>query len=81
MILIVHKWYRVAVVRVYERKRRNRITGHIELIDPKEGSFDLCFVDSIIRIAHILPPTPHNQCSVVQDLYDGDMYLRLHHIR
>jgi hypothetical protein len=81
MILIMHEWYRVAVVRVYERKRRNRTTGHIELIAPKEGSFDLCFVDSIIRIAHILPPTPHNRCSVVQDLYDGDMYLRLHHIR
>ena len=80
MISIENEWYRLAVVRIYEQKRRNKITGHIELVAPKDGCFDLCFVDSIIRIAHILPPTRHVTRSIVQDLYDGDMYLRLHHI-
>lgn len=81
MVLIGHEWHRLAVLRVYERKRRNKTTGHIELVAPKDGCFDLCFVESIIRIAHILPPTCHTTHPVVQDLYDGDMYLRLHHIR
>ena len=81
MISIAQEWRRLAVVRTYERKRRNRMTGCIELIAPKEGHFDLCFVESVIRIAHILPPTRHTTRSVVQDLYDGDMYLRLHHIQ
>ena len=81
MIFVAREWRRLAVVRIYERKRRNRTTGHIELVAPKDGRFDLCFVDSFIRIAHILQPTPHNPCLVVQDLYDGDMYLRLHNIK
>jgi len=45
------------------------------------GCFDLCFVESVVRVAHILPPTRYTTRSVVQDLYDGDMYLRLLHIR
>jgi len=57
------------------------MTGCIELIAPKAGRFDLCFVKSVIRVAHILPPTRYTTRSVVQDLYDGDMYLRLHHIQ
>lgn len=80
MILVAGEWHRVAVVRIYEQKRRNKTTGHIEILTPKDGSFDLCFVESTIRIAHILPPTRHTTRSIVQDLYDGDMYLRLHHI-
>ena len=81
LILVGDEWYRLAVVRIYEQKRRNKITGHIELIPPKAGHFDLCFVDSVIRVAHILPPNSHTSRSVVQDLYDGDMYLRLHSIQ
>ena len=81
MISIADEWRRLAVVRIYGRKRRNKITGYIELLDPKDGCFDLCFVESFIRIAHILPPTRHNGRSTVQDLYDADMYLRLHHIQ
>jgi len=81
MILIAHEWYRFAVVKMYEQKRRNKLTGHIELVTPGDERFDLCFVDSIIRVAHILPPTSHTTHSVVQDLYDGDMYLRLRHIQ
>lgn len=81
MIMIAQEWHRLAIVRIYERKRRNEVTGHIELIAPQDGCFDLCFVESVVRIAHILPPTRHNPRSVVQDLYDGDMYLRLHCIK
>ena len=81
MISIEHEWYRLAVVRIYKRKRRNKITGHIELVAPKDGCFELCFVESVIRVAHILPPTDHTAHSVVQDLYDGDMYLRLYCIQ
>jgi len=57
-----------------------QITGHIELVHPKAGYFDLCFVDSIICVAHILPPTSHTPHSVIQELYDGDMYLWLHDV-
>ena len=80
MILIGGEWYCLAVVRIYKQRRWNKLTGHIELIAPKDGSFDLCFVESIIRIAHILQPNPHAANSIIQDLYDGDMYLRLLHI-
>lgn len=81
MILIEHEWYRLAVVRIYKRNRRNKVTGHIELTAPKDGCFDLCFVESIVRAAHILPPTSRDPRSVVQDLYDGNMYLRLHNVQ
>lgn len=81
MISVSCEWYRLAVVRIYEQKQRNKTTGHIELVAPKDASFDLCFVESIVRIAHILLPTGHITHSIVQDLYDGDMYLRLHHIK
>ena len=81
MISIGEKWHRLAVVRTYERRQWNRTTGCIELTAPKAGCFDLCFVESVIRVAHILPLTRYTKHSVVQDLYDGDMYLRLHHIQ
>ena len=70
----------VAVVKPFIRKPRNKITGYIEL-EVKEGEFEFCSVESIIRTVHILPPTPHNQRFVVQDLTDGDMYLRLVHFK
>ena len=81
MISVAHDWHRLAVVRIYEQKRRNKVTGHIELVAPKDRVFDLCFVESLVRIAHILPPTDDTARSIVQDLYDGDMYLRLHRIQ
>jgi hypothetical protein len=81
LISVANEWYRLAVMRIYEQKRRNKVTGHIELVSPKAGCFDLCFVDSIVRVVHVLPPTSHTPRSVVQDLYDGDMYLRLHSLQ
>ena len=81
MILIAHKWHCLVAVRIYEPKCQNKITGHIELVAPRDRCFELCFVESIVQIAHILPPSHNTVRSVVQDLYDGDMYLRLHHIQ
>jgi hypothetical protein len=81
MISVACEWYRLALMIIYKQKRRNKVTGHIELVALKAGCFDLCFVDSIVRVAHILPPTSHTLRSFVQDLYDGDMYLRLHSIQ
>jgi len=69
--------FRIIIARTYKKRRRNRITGYIELGEPSNGSFDFYFVDSVIRSVHILPPTDGNDSYVVQDLYDGDMYLRL----
>jgi len=71
----------VAIIKAFTRKPRNKLTGYIELEEPKEGHFEFCFVDSIIRTVHILPPTPHNHRFVVQDLTDGDIYLRLIHLK
>jgi hypothetical protein len=73
--------FRVAIVKPFTRKPRNKITGYIELEEPKEGTFEFCFIESIIRTVHILPPTPHNHWYVVQDLTDGDIYLRLLHFK
>lgn len=81
MVSVARDWHRLAVVRIYEQRRRNKVTGHIELVAPKDGYFDLCFVESVVRVAHLLPPTEDTTRSTVQDLYDGDMYLRLHHIQ
>jgi len=81
MVSVVRDWHRLAVVRIYKQKQRNKVTGHIELVAPSDGCFELCFVESVVRIAHILPPTSYTTRSIVQDLYDGDMYLRLHHIQ
>jgi len=70
----------VAIIKPFTRKPRNKITGYIEL-EVQEGYFEFCFIESIIRTVHILPPTPHNHRFVVQDLTDGDMYLRLTHVK
>lgn len=68
----------VAIVKPFTRKPRNKITGYIEL-EGMEGKFEFCFIESIIRTVHILPPTPHNPRFIVQDLTDGDIYLHLSH--
>lgn len=69
--------FRIIIARTYKKRGRNKITGHIELDGPPDGSFDFYFLDSVIRSIHILPPTNSNTRYVVQDLHDGDMYLRL----
>ena len=79
-VCIDNTTFGVAIIKSFTRKPRNKITGYIEL-EVKEGVFDFCFVESIIRTVHILPPTPHNHRFVVQDLTDGDMYLRLAHFK
>ncbi|KAF9789540.1 hypothetical protein BJ322DRAFT_1177836 [Thelephora terrestris] len=46
MILVEREWYRLAVVRIYKRNRRNKVTEHIELTAPKDGCFDPIFSSS-----------------------------------
>lgn len=77
MLRIGDTWYHLGIVRKYRKKGRNKITGYIELWDAREGEYEIIFIDSIVRYAHILPATSTNKFLVVQDLYDPDMYLRL----
>jgi len=70
--------FRIIIAQTYKKQSsRNLITGYIELDGPPDGSFDFYFLDSVIRAVHILLPTSSNNRYIVQDLYDGDMYLRL----
>jgi len=80
-ICIDNTTFGVAIVKPFTRKPRNKITGYIEVEGAKKGNFELCFIESIIRTVHILPPTPHNHHFIVQDLTDGDIYLRLSHFK
>ena len=69
--------FRILVARTYRRKGRNSTTKYIELVGPPNGCFDFYFLDSVICSVHILPPADGKGRYIVQDLYDGDMYLRL----
>ena len=76
-ICVAKQVFRIIIARTYKKRGRNQVTGYIELDGPSDGSYDFYFLDSIIRSVHIIPPTTTNNKHVVQDLYDGDMYLRL----
>ena len=76
-IRLEERTFRIFVARTYRRKGRNDTTGYIELARPPDGCFDFYFLDSVIRSVHILPPADGKGRYIVQDLYDGDMYLRL----
>lgn len=76
-ICLDEKTFQILVARTYKKRGRNKITGYIELDGAPDGSFDFYFLQSVIRSVHILPPTSTNSRYTVQDLYDGDMYLRL----
>lgn len=68
----------IVVVKEFKTLRpQNRITSYIELDVPNLEPFQFIWQDSIIRVTHVMPPTPDNPRYVVQDLFDGDMYLRL----
>ena len=74
---LVGRTYRVLVVWTYKKRGRNKLTGYIELNGVPDGRIDLYFLETITCTVHILPPTDSNNQYVVQDLYDGDMYLHL----
>lgn len=76
-ILLADRVFRIIMARTYKKRGRNKFTGYIELDGPSSGSFDFYFLESVIRSVHILPPTNSNKRYTVQDLHDGDMYLRL----
>ena len=71
----------IAIIKPFTQKPQNKIVGYIELEETKEGSFEFCFIESIIQTVHILPPTLHNHWFTVQDLTDGDIYLHLSHFK
>jgi len=66
----------LAILQPFTQKQRNKVTGYIELEEVSGGRYEFCFVESIIRAVHIIPPTPQNSRFVVQDLVDSDAYLR-----
>jgi hypothetical protein len=74
---VADQTFRIIIGRTYKKKGRNKVTGYIELDRAPEATFDFYFLESVIRTVHVLPPTKSNHRYVVQDLYDGDMYLRL----
>lgn len=67
----------IAILQPFIRKRRSKVTGYIELEEVSVERYELCFVDSIIRAVHILPSSLKGTKFFVQDLVDGDIYLRL----
>ena len=76
-IRLTDRPFRIIIGRTYKKRGRNKVTGYIELDGAPKESFDFYFLESIIRSVHILPPANGNCRYVVQDLHDGDMYLRL----
>ena len=67
--------YRIALVHRYRFTGRHRSLEYIELKD--NGDFDFVFIDTIIRLVHILPPSTYNPHFTVQDLQSPDIHLRL----
>ncbi len=67
--------YQIGIVCTFKYLGRHCLSEYIKL--EKERDYTFIFLDSVIRAAHILPPTIFYSCSTVQDLVDGDMYLRL----
>jgi hypothetical protein len=67
--------YRVALVRRFRFVGRHPDSDYIQLaaID----HFDFVFIDTIIRMVHILPPSTYNPHFTVQDLQNPDIHLRL----
>jgi hypothetical protein len=76
-ISLAEQVFWIIVAQMYKKWGRNNITGYIELEGPPDGSFDLYFLASIVRSVHILLLKNGNTRYVIQDLYDGDMYLHL----
>ena len=68
--------HNLAILQPFIQKRRNKITGYIELEEVSVEHYEICFVNCIIRAVHILPPPQKGNQFIVQDLVDGDMYLR-----
>ena len=76
-LCLAEQTFRILIAQTYKKRGRNKVTGYIELDTPPDGTFDFYFLESIIHSVHILPPTSSNSRYIIQDLYDGDVYLRL----
>lgn len=77
-IRLVDRTVEIALVHEFEAMGRHRMSDYLEI--KKASRFNFIFTDSIVRASHIIPPTWGSR-STVQDLQDGDMYLRLIHVR
>jgi hypothetical protein len=80
-VKVKREWYQLAIVQTLRRRPRNKVSGYIELEVAKSGEFEIIYLDSIIRSGHFMPPSPHQPRWTVQDLADGDTYLRLIHLK
>ncbi|KAJ3552152.1 hypothetical protein NM688_g4302 [Phlebia brevispora] len=67
--------YKIGIVKFYGHLGRHLLSDYIQL--ERLVSYEFIFLGTIIRAVHILPPTAFYARSIVQDLVDGDMYLRL----
>ena len=67
--------YRVALVRRFRSVGRHPASDYIQLADANH--FDFVFIDTIIRMVHIIPPSTYNPNFTVQDLQSPDIHLRL----
>lgn len=67
--------HQIALVRFFKHLGRHALSDYIEL--DRDPSYSFIFLASIIRAAHILPPTLFYPRYIAQDLVDGDMFLRL----
>ena len=68
--------HNLAILQPFIQKHRNKITGYIELEEVSVDHYEICFVNSIIRAVHIFPPPQNSSRFILQDLVDGDIYLR-----
>ena len=76
-LCLAEQTFQILIARTYKKRGRNKVTGYIELNAPPDGMFDFYFLESMIRSVHILPPTSSNSRYIIQDLYNGDVYLHL----
>ena len=67
--------YEMALAHVYSTARRDVASGFIGLHG--EPSIEFLDLTKIVRSIHILLPTSTRHYPVVNDLVDGDIYLRL----
>lgn len=65
----------LGIVQFFQQFSRHKLSQYIEL--EKLDTYEFVFIDSFLRAAHIVSPTLYYPRYVVQDLLNGDMYLRL----
>lgn len=72
-------FHSISFVRTHYRFKRSKLSRYIELTD-RDGHCEFMLADSLIRHAHVVPPTRTRLQPAVQDL-KNDLYLRLRHVK